>query len=189
MTARSPAAQPSRARDPAARRRDILHAATELVAERGLGRVSHRAIAARAGVPLGSTTYYFPSLAELVSTALEQTSNEASAEIAAWRPAVVSSNDLAATLAMLIEDYLSRPDRALIEYELYLAGARDDRLRGYARRWLRALLELLEEVVDPATAQRLSAQIDGASLQVLVLGEPLDRSGLEPALRAMLRPG
>lgn len=77
----------------------------------------------------------------------------------------------------------------MIEYELYLAGARDDRLRGYARRWLRVLLELLlQEVIDPATAQRLSAQIDGASLQVLGLGEPLDRSGLESALGAMLRP-
>ena len=174
-----------RARDPEARRNDILRAAAALVAERGVGNVSHRAVAERAGVPLGSTTYYFPSLAELVSTALELTSTEASAEIAAWRPAVLGSQDLAATLAELIDDYLSRPDRALIEYELYLAGARDDRLRGHARRWLRALLDLLEEVADPATAKAMSAQIDGTSLQALVLGEPLDRGALETALRAL----
>ena len=51
--------------------------------------------------------------------------------------------------------------------------------------WLRALLDLLEEVADPATAKAMSAQIDGASLQALVLGEPLDRGALETALRAL----
>ncbi len=181
-----PPRQPARSRDPEARTRDILDAATELVAERGLGNVSHRAIAERAGVSPGSTTYYFPNLTDLISAALERTAEQARDEIAGWRPAVSTSTDLPATLAGLIDDYLRDRDRALIEYELYLAAGRDERLRGYARAWLRALLDLLGDVVASAVALRWSAQIDGVSLQALVLDEPLDRDALETALRALL---
>ena len=50
-------------------RTKILRAAQQLIAEHGVGGVSHRAIAAQAGVKLSLTSYYFGSLAELLEAA------------------------------------------------------------------------------------------------------------------------
>jgi TetR/AcrR family transcriptional regulator, regulator of biofilm formation and stress response len=52
------------------RRAALLRAASELAAEVGAGSVTHRAVAARAGVPLSTTSYFFSSIDELVTEAL-----------------------------------------------------------------------------------------------------------------------
>jgi DNA-binding transcriptional regulator YbjK len=53
----------------AARRDVIVRAAAELILHEGPGALTHRAVAARAGVPLAATTYYFTGLDDLVAAA------------------------------------------------------------------------------------------------------------------------
>ena len=48
------------------RREEILRAALRLIGSRGMHHVTHRDVAAEAGVPLGSTTYYFATKEELL---------------------------------------------------------------------------------------------------------------------------
>ncbi|HEY8525960.1 MAG TPA: TetR family transcriptional regulator [Acidimicrobiales bacterium] len=50
----------------------IVQAAAELLTDGGPPAVTHRAVAARAGVPLGSTTYYFADRDELLAAAIER---------------------------------------------------------------------------------------------------------------------
>jgi AcrR family transcriptional regulator len=50
-------------------RTKILRAAQQIIAEHGVGGTTHRAIAAKAGVKLSLTSYYFGSLAELLEAA------------------------------------------------------------------------------------------------------------------------
>src|SRR3954452_23750675 len=64
------------------RRAALVEAAAKLLAEGGFDAVRHRAVAERAGLPLASTTYYFDSLEDLVTAAVEHHSN---AELAAGR--------------------------------------------------------------------------------------------------------
>ena len=52
------------------RRAALVQAAAELASEVGAGSVTHRAVAARAGVPLSTTSYFFSSIDELVTEAL-----------------------------------------------------------------------------------------------------------------------
>lgn len=52
------------------RRQRIIDAAIRVVAGRGIAGLSHRAVAAEADVPLGSTTYHFASLDDLLIAAL-----------------------------------------------------------------------------------------------------------------------
>jgi hypothetical protein len=61
-----PAPQQRRGRE---RRDAIVRAAAEIAALDGFAAVSHRAVARRAGVPLGSTTYHFGSLYDLLGAA------------------------------------------------------------------------------------------------------------------------
>ncbi|TQV81143.1 TetR family transcriptional regulator [Exilibacterium tricleocarpae] len=49
----------------------IINAALRIVTRDGMRGVRHRAVAQEAGVPLGSTTYYFKSIDDLISTAFE----------------------------------------------------------------------------------------------------------------------
>lgn len=65
----SPPAKPHRA-SAQRRRAALLEAAAELAAEVGAGAVTHRAVAARAGVPLSTTSYFFASIDDLVAEAL-----------------------------------------------------------------------------------------------------------------------
>ena len=56
------------------RRQRIIDAAIRVVGEKGLAGLTHRAVAAAADVPLGSTTYHFRTLDELTVAALRQAS-------------------------------------------------------------------------------------------------------------------
>jgi DNA-binding transcriptional regulator YbjK len=177
--------RPQRARDPEARRAALAGAAVEVIAEVGIGRTTHRAVAARADLPLGATTYYFPTLDDLIAAGLQQVTDAMSADLHAWADRLGSAEDLAATLVTLIEEYLADRRRARIEYELYVAAARDEALRPMATAWLRGLHEILAPHVAPEAAQNMSALIDGALLQSLVSGEPLNTRALTAAIRIL----
>ena len=51
------------------RRARIIAATLDLIADEGVAGVSHRKIAARAGVPLGSMTYHFDGIDDLLREA------------------------------------------------------------------------------------------------------------------------
>ncbi len=70
-----------RRRDPEARRREIVTAAAELIVEVGAEAVTHRKVAARAGVPLGATTQYFDTLDDLRSAAFRALADEVDARL------------------------------------------------------------------------------------------------------------
>src|SRR4051812_50203519 len=74
-------------RDPEGRKRALAEAVVEVVAEVGVGRTTHRMVAARAGVPLGATTYYFPTLGDLVAAGLALVSDSIAQDLEQWRGA------------------------------------------------------------------------------------------------------
>jgi DNA-binding transcriptional regulator YbjK len=176
-------------RDPEARRRSILEAAIRVIAEVGVAGATHRRIAAEAGVALGSTTYYFPTLADLVRAALGLVAADFAQDLDRWRAALQHADQPAATLVGLAEAYLADRPRALLEYELYLAAARSDELRPLARQWLEGLRTLLRGLAEESVADGVAALVDGAILQALVTGAALDAPGLETTLRRLLPPG
>ncbi|MET0423677.1 MAG: TetR family transcriptional regulator [Actinoplanes sp.] len=174
-----------RARDPQARRDALAAAALEIVAELGIGRTTHRAVAARAGLPLGATTYYFPTLDALIAAGMQRAIDIELAELRDWAEQLRAADDLAAALVMLTAQYLDDRRRAQIEYELYVAAARDPALRAPAMAWLQGLHELLTPHVGPVAARTVAALLDGAMLQALVTGDPLDTPNLTDAIRRL----
>jgi DNA-binding transcriptional regulator YbjK len=177
-----------RPRDPQARRDALAEAAIEVIAEVGIGRATHRAVAARADLPLGATTYYFPSLDALIGAGLEHAAEAVQADLRAWADRLRDSSDLPATLAALAEECLADRRRAQIEYELYVAAARDAALRPLAIGWLDGMRELLLPHVALTAADSVSALLDGAMLQSLVSGDPLNVPALTDALRRLMAP-
>ncbi|WP_328297987.1 TetR family transcriptional regulator [Streptomyces sp. NBC_00435] len=164
------------------RRQRIIDAAIRVVGAKGIAGLSHRSAAAEADVPLGSTTYHFATLDDLLVAALRQ-ANES------FTPVLPPGTDLAASLARLLGELLSGDRaRAELEYELYLAALRRPALRPVAAEWYEAVAGALSERVDPATARAVVAVMDGLSLQVLLTGAEYDESGAREILGRVMRP-
>jgi DNA-binding transcriptional regulator YbjK len=151
------------------RRQRIIDAAIRVVGEKGIAGLSHRSVAAEADVPLGSTTYHFTTLDELMVAALRQ-ANEAFAKVIASRGGLEDPRtDLAGELAGWMGEWLAGDRTGVeLEYELYLAALRRPALRPVADEWTRDLAEQLARRTDPVTARALVALIDGICLQVLL---------------------
>ncbi|MFJ7042705.1 MULTISPECIES: TetR/AcrR family transcriptional regulator [Streptomyces] len=157
------------------RRQRIIDAAIRVVGEKGIAGLSHRSVAAEADVPLGSTTYHFKTLDDLMVAALRQ-ANEGYARTVLARGALQDpESDLAAELAALGSEWFAGDRTGLeVEYELYLAALRRPALRPVAAEWAEGFADCLALRTDPVTARALVALIDGICLQVLLTGAPYD---------------
>ncbi|MER5895189.1 TetR family transcriptional regulator [Streptomyces sp. NPDC001876] len=157
------------------RRDRIIDAAIRVVADRGIAGLSHRSVAAEADVPLGSTTYHFASLDELLIAALRRC-NDNFARVARESAYLADPEaDLADELTRLLTECFEGGRGPLeLEYELYLAALRRPALRPVAAEWTDGVSRLLADRTDPATARALVALLDGISLQVLLTGSDFD---------------
>jgi DNA-binding transcriptional regulator YbjK len=182
------------------RREALLDAGIELLAEGGFARVSHRAVAERASLPLAATTYYFRSRDELVTAAFERMVDH---DLAATRDrftakverlADTSPRAVAeALVAALLPHDENERRRHLALWELYLQAGREPALRPLARAWTdrcrATTLELLHIAGYPATANSvrlLGAAADGLSIEAVVEDRPkVIQSMVETMARAL----
>ncbi len=139
------------------RRVEILDAALRLIVESGVDAVTHRRVAAAAGVPLGSTTYYFDSREHLLREAfrhyiqiVSQTISELSARTKR-RPSVRRMVDY--LIELTEREFL---DEALLiaEFELTLFAARDLELALELHAWQDAMVADLAEALEFLGAPR-----------------------------------
>ncbi|MET9130279.1 TetR/AcrR family transcriptional regulator [Streptomyces antibioticus] len=178
----------ARRHDPERRQR-IIDAAIRVVGRAGLAGLSHRTVAAEADVPLGSTTYHFATLDDLLVAALRQ-ANEGFAKVLAAHGDLASPDaDLPAGLAALLGEWLAGDRTGVeLEYELYLTALRRPALRPVAAEWADEVTALLAPRTDPATAKALVALMDGICLQVLLTDTPYDETHTRETLARLLAP-
>ncbi|WP_344424310.1 TetR/AcrR family transcriptional regulator [Pseudonocardia ailaonensis] len=173
------------------RRQALTEAAGELLREGGFDAIRHRAVAERAGLPLASTTYYFDSLDELVTAAVEHTSRQ---DLAAGR-ANLESDPFELVLDQLLGP-ASREgglDAVLLRYEQLVGAGR----RPYLAPLMRALRVELDGLLVDALARaghdldadglrRVVETVDGAVISALIEADPDPRGTARTALRRAL---
>ncbi|UGS38444.1 TetR/AcrR family transcriptional regulator [Capillimicrobium parvum] len=169
------------------RRDRIAAAALEIALGQGVHAVSHRTVAAAAGVPLGSTTYHFRTLDDLLSVAMGQAGQSYRAELEIWEAKLGPGADLAEAIADHIAGALDH-DRARVvaEYELYLASIRRPQLAPASASWAAQFTRVLERRTDPPTARALTMLADGALMHALATGTDPDRDELVALLRRVI---
>lgn len=156
----------------------IVHAAVAIALEQGFGAVRHRAVAQRAGVPLGSTTYYFNSLDDLlgaVATAIyDECLDRGAAIIEGAGSGPLSSRDAA---ALLVQALLPSADYAeiLSYYEQLLGAARHPAVAAAWRQARPRVERLVSDVLLLAGRQEMDASLtlavlDGAVVSALSEG-------------------
>ena len=168
------------------RPRRIALAALEVVAENGVEGLTHRKVAAVAGIPLGSTTYHFATLDDLLAAAIVEAKKATDAELAAWAGKLGPDADLAQLIADYVLDALTQHwGRTVVEHELYMAALRRPQLRALSREWDEAFPAVLAGHVDAVTAQAVAMVVDGMYVRAFIHGMP-SRDEVEEVLRRLL---
>lgn len=161
------------------RRRALIEAAADLLLEHGLAALSHRAVAARAGLPLASTTYYFASADDLRDEALQHITHgwaERAGAVVDALPAQLDVDGAAQAIAQIIGAGETSA-RMLLMYERYLDAGRHQRLRPVVVAWNARLEELVRRVLiragpppDDGTPRLVLAVADGVAVTALAEG-------------------
>ncbi|MEU0373241.1 TetR family transcriptional regulator [Streptomyces sp. NPDC006283] len=159
------------------RRERIIAAALDLIAEEGVAGTSHRKVAARAGVPLGSMTYHFQGMDELLREAFTSFSATMVALFDSRLGAAGSADEAREAVADLIHHLSGGDERQLVlTHELYTLAARQPAFRELTREWMRSSRRALERHFDPSTARQLDALVEGLSMHRALDTEPHDRA-------------
>ncbi|MFD9705010.1 TetR/AcrR family transcriptional regulator [Lentzea sp. NPDC059081] len=156
------------------RRQALVEAASALLVEGGFDAVRHRAVAERAGLPLASTTYYFDSLDELVTAAVEfhgRGELESSRQRLATMAQRLPDDDVLIEfiLDLLVGESVTDTETMLLRYERLVATGRRPYLRPLMRVLSKELHELIAEIfarsgreISRDRVEELIALVDGS---------------------------
>lgn len=179
-----------------ARREALLRATVEIVAERGIGGATHRAIASRAGVPLSTTSYFFGSLEEMITEALQGVVERSVARMNALVERLVNEPLSRREVVERYADVLLAIPRSEVvaQFEAYLDASRRSELEQVVHGVLASFEEVArrslaaEGVERPEEAARaFVALADGFALARMARPEPqADRRALVEGMSALL---
>lgn len=180
-------ARRARRHDPGRRDR-LVATALDVIAEQGVAGASHRSIARAADVPLGSTTYHFASIDELLAAAFTR---HAETVASCFEERMRAACDRAAAVERLVEhltaDLLGSPRDLVLSVELYVAAARRPALRAVTQAWMLRSRRALELHFDPVTARELDALIEGLVLHSALSTDPMTAGQIRHAIHRFTR--
>ena len=185
MSASSAPARRARRHDPGRRDR-LLDTALDVIAEQGVTGTTHRAIARAADVPLGSLTYHFASLTELLAAAFTRHVDTVAER---FDERMRAAPDRAAALEALVEhltgDLLGSNRDLVLAVELYVAAARNPVLRKVTQDWMSRSRRSLERHLDAVTAREVDALVEGLVLHSALSTDPMDAGQIRSALHRL----
>lgn len=173
--------------DPAGRKRLLVEAAAELIPEVGLAKLTHRMVAQRAGVSLGSTTRYFANLEELRKEGLLLMSSLLEQDLSSARNRFERDGCTPESLTAEISEFLADHDLVRITMELMAAANVDSVLRPLANHWAEGIIEMLSPEVGEIAARAIVLIMDGATMHAALNESPLDAVELQQIFAAVLR--
>ncbi len=168
------------------RRLIIMETTLQMIARGGVDSVTHRRVAAAAGIPLGSTTYYFESREHLIRAAFDhylERVRDMQAEIGVDQHA--GAKGLVDYLVAFSAREFENRDLVLAEYEMTLFAARDEVLAGMLNQWYDSMIEQMAAGLQSAGARR--PREAARSVLHLMRGYELERLTLEETAADDLR--
>lgn len=173
-------------RDPGRRKESIIDAATKLIVSDGPHAVTHRKIAAEAGVSLGSTTAYFDSLKDLLDQAFLRLAHELDQRIDAMIQEMRRSPHPETVLARELVGSLEDPIQARSEMIFALESIDNPQMREVANAWFEATEEVMRDFTTPAAARAIAIFCDGVMMQVTRAGNSPSEDELVAVFRSIM---
>ncbi|MET7685103.1 TetR family transcriptional regulator [Streptomyces sp. NPDC005423] len=158
------------------RKERILDAALDVIAEGGVHSTTHRKIAARAEVPLGSLTYYFDGMDDLLAQAFARLADTMSL---LYRQTVQAAGSRAEAEEAVVDlicgpAYATDRDMTLI-FEMYAYANHNAAVSATTRSWLERSRDSLTLHFTPGVSRALDALIEGWPMHRAFADAPLDR--------------
>jgi DNA-binding transcriptional regulator YbjK len=183
----SPHARPQRPRRHDPDRRDrIVAACLDVIAEHGVAGTSHRRVAAAADVPLGSMTYHFAGMDELLHEAFGRFTRDAAGQFERRMvEARTPEEAVQAVTTLITHDVFATQRDLVLSHELYTLAARDPGYRTLTNDWMRRSRDALGRHFDPATCRVLDAFVEGMTIHRALDTEPHDDVDVLDAVRRL----
>lgn len=167
------------------RRRAILDATARVIATGGIRALTFRAVAREAGVPLGSTTYYFDDKEHLLREALQDMRDRTDDMFREVLAGHLEAHALPDAIAHTIAEMTStRHDVLVAGVLMYMSAASDETVRAGVEGW--TFDRVLDGRCDAQTAELLAFTIDGMLMKSAAEGIAFEPGDLVPHLRRLL---
>ena len=173
-------------RDPEGRKRAIVEAAAEIIGTEGSHRLTHRRVAQRAGVPLGSTTQYFENIGELRRAGIAALQEYIEADYDAMFADVERLGGTPDAIAEVINAYLADTKQVKFDTAFYFAALEDPAVRTLAKQAFEMSVRRCLPYMDEKKAIALSALLDGAMVDTALHDAPLDPDVVTFAVKAIV---
>ncbi|WP_241387681.1 TetR/AcrR family transcriptional regulator [Rhodococcus sp. CH91] len=158
------------------RRERIIEAALEVIAERGVHMTTHRHIAERAQVPLGSVTYYFDNLTQILEEAFRLLARTMSDQYHAALAEAVTHDQICSALTELVcGNTYATPLQMTAMIEMYSYSAHNAAVAGLTREWMDASRGSLSLHFQEPLIRTLDALIEGWTLHRFLEQQTPDR--------------
>jgi DNA-binding transcriptional regulator YbjK/acetyltransferase-like isoleucine patch superfamily enzyme len=166
------------------RRERLIDVALHVIAEHGVAGTSHRRVAAAAGVPLGSMTYHFAGMDELLEAAFTRLAEQtAHAFDQAMLQARTPEAAVEAIVGLITGDVLNRRESMVATYELYSLAARRPEIRTITNSWMARSRTALERHFTPDVTVMLDALIEGLTIHRALALDPMPDSTVRAAVK------
>ncbi|MEO1660513.1 MAG: TetR/AcrR family transcriptional regulator [Pseudomonadota bacterium] len=186
---------PRKAGPRGANRERILRAALDIISNKGVDKVTHRAVAGVAGVSPGTTTYHFSTREDLVRDAFSlyiDDYQKSLVETLTHRP-VQTREDFIRFLGSMTTLNPAQSGIEAIEYEMVLFAGRDEAMRMRVAAWSRTLESWLSDPLERLGASRpleaarmLVALSRGSEFEVLSRSQEIHRDQFFNRLSTLL---
>jgi len=178
------------------RRRQILAAATTVLAQQGNRGLTHRAVDREAGLSEGSTSAYFRTRDALLRALGDVVADRLAEDVAALGARLASCpgdhERAVAEVSRLLARWLGEPDLLAARLELTVAATRDAHLADRFTEWRDDLVRTVQGVLEAAdedggaSAETLVAALDGVLLASLLLPQRRRRAFVGASVEQLL---
>lgn len=169
----------TRRRNDPERRQRIIDATLTVIERDGVAGTTHRRIAEAAAVPLGSVTYYFASLEDLLTAAFLQLAATSSRAFKARLDAAATRSEaIEGVIDIIAGSIWADPRTLLLSYELYAYAARHPEVTAVMQQWMDNSRAALGRFFDPVTARALDALVEGIGIHNSIDAVPLDQAAI-----------
>lgn len=154
------------------RKQRIVEAALLVVAEYGVAGASLRRIATQADVPLGSLTYHFAGMQDLLHAVFRKFVDAQLSRLEVCLSGISDPDEARVELLALITEESSTASLGVaLTREFQALVLRDEECLPLAQEWIQGSMQILERCFDSETARILEVLMDGLAFRRIALSQ------------------
>lgn len=170
---------------PLSTRDALLEATLRVIAREGMRAVTHRKIAAEAGVSLSATSYHLSNIQNILYESMERYVVSARERYEPSERIETSEQMVEAIITLVLNIHRDQDDIVLM-YELYAQGARDPRYFDLISEWSDSTQRSIRRIFDPVTALKLESLLEGFIFLRALTKHPLEVDTMRSALNEII---